>query len=939
MLAISKRVRAGRPLLVPLVIGIGAGATALVIPSQTYWEVSAPSLVVALRLIAGMWAALAASLILSVHALLILEWWHFPVPLVAAVICGEMLRTGVSVYWAAGLQFLAYATPPLVIPGSQTSWPGVCATALLSSGAVTALASTLLCLLPRRSKVLPPHARLRWSHLVFPLINGPVVLCAITLLPGGSPALATLDSRAAYPLLVLLMVTQLACLILSMLLERVCREYGGQLLYRLHRGGRGKLVRGRLPLEVTAQLLPVFRGALRARRLTQRLRAQLLEANKKGESRQRALDKLKHTLRERTEMLTQNLRAHERVRGQLTALLNDIPEPIIFVDDRKRIERVSQATLRWLGHEPTALLGQAVAILTPPSHIGVHPLDLQKDDPEGSGSSRGQMQIAPVRRADGTDRNCAIRTYEFEIANARNHLIQLRDPHRTKQALAALEKARGALKQAHESRYELIGSMSHELRTPLHGLIAMLDMLRDEELSAAGREKLAIAKTSARSLLKLANDVLDLTRFESRGLTFERRRFDIISLIRHVFEEAAPQAASKDLELTVRALDELPPSLIGDPQRIKQVLGNLVTNAIKFTAEGEVRVHVRYRSGVCAIDVIDTGPGIAPDKVEEIFKPFIQVQDSSQQQGAGLGLAISRQLCEAMGGKLWVLDSSPAGSTFRLALPLEASNEESQEDPSLRIFRNPSGRILVVEDHPTNQFVVKSMLDALKCAVTIASSGAEALELLQTGDFDLVLMDCRMPGMDGLEATRRIRNELRKNMPIIAMTANTMPEDIERCNQAGMNDHLPKPFGRAALHDMLCKWLKPQAPDANSVTQKLARFPVLDEEVVDELFENLKWQKPPMRRICETFLATARETLRLLERSSRQEGIDKNLHTLLGTAGMVGARQIEQLAALLQQAVKARRMQEVPALHKHLAVAVASFEREFLQRLDADHAT
>ncbi|HEX7115836.1 MAG TPA: ATP-binding protein [Steroidobacter sp.] len=923
----------GRPRLASLVVGVGAAATAIAIPSQGYWEIAAPALVVVLGLLAGIWAAVAASVLLCAHAVLVLEWWHLAVPLVAAVLCAELLRTGFSLLWPTGLTFLAYATPYFVVPGLQAGWPGVCSMALVYASIITALASMLLWLLPRRSAVLAPHAPLRWSHFLFPLVNGPATLAAVLLLPSGI-ALETLEERTACRLLWLLSIALAVSVTFSMLFELVSRKYGRQLLQRFHRGGRGKLGLHRMPLEVIAQLLPIVREGLRVRRSTQQLRAQLLKASAEGESLQRALEKVKKTLWERSEALARNLRGHERLRGQMNALMSHIPEPILLVDHRKRIERVSQATLRWLGHEPATLTGQPISILTPPTYVGVHPLDLQKDDP---GSSRGKMRIAPVRRADGTDRNCAIQTYEFEIGGARNYLIQLRDPNHTKQALAALQKARAALKHAHESRYELIGSMSHEFRTPLHGLIAMLDMLRDEDLSTAGREKLAIAKASARSLLKLANDVLDLTRFESRGLTFEKQRFDIISLTRQVFEEATPQAASKGLQLTVNNLGELPPSLIGDPQRIKQILTNLVTNAIKFTPQGEIRVHIRYRAKVCTIDVIDTGPGIPPDKVEDIFKPFVQVQDSSQQQGAGLGLAISRQLCEAMGGKLWVLDTSPVGTTFRFTLPLEASNEPCEEDQSLRIFRNPSGHILVVEDHPTNQFVVKSMLDALKCAVTIAGSGTEALELLEKEQFDLILMDCRMPGMDGLETTRRIRNELRLNMPIIAMTANTMPEDIENCKKAGMNDYLPKPFGRTVLHDMLCKWLKPQAPDGDSVTQKLARFPVLDEEIVDELYENLKWQKPPMRRICESFLATARDTLRLLE-GQIQEGLDRNLHTLLGTAGMVGARQIEQLAALLQQTVKAGRMQDVPALHKHLANAVAAFEREFLQKLEADHA-
>ena len=201
-----------------------------------------------------------------------------------------------------------------------------------------------------------------------------------------------------------------------------------------------------------------------------------------------------------------------------------------------------------------------------------------------------------------------------------------------------------------------------------------------------------------------------------------------------------------------------------------------------------------------------------------------------------------------------------------------------------------------------------------------------------------MLMDCRMPGMDGLETTRRIRNELHKSLPIIAMTANTMPEDIQQCMEAGMNDYLAKPFGRSALHEMLSKWLQPAKFDAGSVTQRLAKIPVLDEAVFNELFENLKWQQNPMKRIRDTFLDTVRGTLRLLDEPNRDQ-LRRNLHTLLGTSGMIGARQIEHLAALLQEAVKQKKTEQIAVLKEKFELAIDLFEREFREKLDEKYAS
>lgn len=916
--------------------GIAGGIVGIALLSTVAIEALALTVVIVLGALVGWWAALAASIIQSIHAVAVHEWWHLPGPLLAAALAVQILRKGARPTLAVVPLFLALALSGLLSQEWQADYVAIGTTALVLANALVAAAVLLLWIMPRRGRHLPARARLRWDHLLFVLINGSVAFAAIVLLPDTILATTPRHDGTLDRLLWLTLFAEVVGFGASKSFELASEAGGRQLLEGLIHGKPSKRSLKRMPQETAAHLLAAVRNARRVCRAIERLRSELEEARRELNATQQLRKADAHLLKERSDTLARTLRAYGSTRAQLGAIMRDSPEPILFVDAHKRIERVNQAALRVLGYRQDELVGKPIGMLTPATYIGEHPFDLTVDEAAPSTPQQRQVLVAPIQCAGGTERKLSIRMYSYVVANAQHHLVQLRDPNQTKQALAALARARAALAQAHRSRNEVIGSMSHEFRTPLHGIIAMLDMLRDEDLSANGRQRLAVAKSSARSLLKLANDVLDWTRVESSKLTFERRPFDIVAIIREVFAEVTPQAATKKISLSLAENSNLPPSLIGDPQRVKQIIGNLVTNAVKFSREGEVCVRAGYADGQCTIDVVDTGPGIPPDKYEEIFKPFVRGHENQRLEGAGLGLAICRQICEGMGGKLRVLDSSPAGSTFRFTAPLEASDEVPEDEQSQRIFRNLKGRILVVEDHPTNQFVVKSMLDALKCEATIASNGLEALEALERKEFDLILMDCRMPGIDGLETTRRIRKELGKTLPIIAMTANTMPEDIEECRKAGMNDYLAKPFGRSALHDVLCKWLKPETKSGDqSVTQRLAAVPVVDEAVFNELFENLKWQKPPMRRICDTFLDTARSTVRLLDGPSSVQ-LGRNLHTLRGTAGMIGARQIEHLTILLQEAVNGERAAETPRLRKKLASAIESFERDFVAKVDAE---
>ena len=385
----------------------------------------------------------------------------------------------------------------------------------------------------------------------------------------------------------------------------------------------------------------------------------------------------------------------------------------------------------------------------------------------------------------------------------------------------------------------------------------------------------------------------------------------------------------------------MPRAFIGDPARIKQILTNLLSNALKFTSAGSISLQARYDGRQCVIDVIDTGEGVPDDKRDVIFEPFVQAEPkvSRRAGGAGLGLPISRRLSEAMGGSVVLVESSPRGSTFRVTLTLTASDEEPLEDQSQRILKNPPGRILVVEDHPANQYVAQSLLESLDCTVSVAGTGAEALQLLAGELFDLVFMDCQMPGMDGYETTRRMRATLDRYIPVVAITANAMVDDKQRCLDAGMDDFLPKPFTKSALSDLLCKWLVPgaNAIAGTDLAGRVGELPALALPVFEELWQSLQWRLAPLRKIYDSFLSVAHETLDILQRTAGTgDGLlARRLHTLIGSAGMVGARQVERVAAWLSEAVKADRRAEIENGHTLLAETLRRFEEELERRLDA----
>ena len=474
------------------------------------------------------------------------------------------------------------------------------------------------------------------------------------------------------------------------------------------------------------------------------------------------------------------------------------------------------------------------------------------------------------------------------------------------------------LRRAGQARAEFLAAMSHEIRTPMTGVLGMIDLLSAEELSPMHRGYVDGMKASGRHLLSVINDILDFSRFESGQLELEHTSFSLPDLLERTRSLVNPQAVERGLGLHIELNPHSPPILMGDPMRLKQVLLNLVGNAIKFTDRGAVTVAVS-QTAVDAqgmrirFEVRDTGSGIAAENLERLFVPFTQEDRSISRRfgGSGLGLAISKRLVEAMGGEIGVRSTLGLGSLFYFEVPLKFGDPLTAVvplDPIARVVR--PRRILIAEDVEINREILRTRLGKRGHSLVFAHDGAQALDLVQRQAFDLVLMDVQMPVMDGVDATRRIRKLPApfRDLPILGLTANVMARERERYLAAGMTECLMKPIDWNELEDAIDRHGDGDGDGDNALASAAptTRSPqgLVDTDVLGALREVAG--PDDMNSLIQLGMGTyAGYCEAMLQAPNGAPGIRREVHKLKGSAGTMGLVLINDIASRIDTMLNA----------------------------------
>ncbi len=521
--------------------------------------------------------------------------------------------------------------------------------------------------------------------------------------------------------------------------------------------------------------------------------------------------------------------------------------------------------------------------------------------------------------------------------------VTLDDVTDERAALAAMKQAKELAEEAARTKSDFVANMSHEIRTPMNAVIGMTHLALRADPAPRQRDYLLKIQHSSQHLLGILNDILDFSKIEAGKLSVEQIGFKLDQVLDNVANQISVRAAAKGLRFSQEVGNDVPRYLVGDPLRISQVLLNYASNAVKFTEHGEIALHVRVQSEsaselILHFSVRDTGIGITGEQRQSLFRSFQQADTSITRKygGTGLGLVIARRLAELMGGEVGV-DSTPgAGSTFWFTAKVRrgesGGTDENQPAPP-DTARLAGKRVLLVEDTELNQEVASAMLDDAGLVVDHAGNGAIALEKVSQNSYDIVLMDMQMPVMDGLAATREIRKlPGMTDLPIIAMTANALQGDRERCLAAGMNDHVAKPIDQRVLLGKLLQWTGPEtpgkegkAPQAGMTGHEFAGIDGLDAGLG---LRQALGREALYRKLLSSFVKSQAEMPWRIEAAladSDWPRAEREAHTLKGVAAQIGALEIRTLAEQLEAAIRNREPQE--KLDKTEATLAAALEQ------------
>lgn len=528
----------------------------------------------------------------------------------------------------------------------------------------------------------------------------------------------------------------------------------------------------------------------------------------------------------------------------------------------------------------------------------------------------------------------------YKLGHALNACRQFASLQATQQEMA---QARDAAQAANRAKSNFLATMSHEIRTPLNAVINLSELLLESELTPRQRELVDGICQGGVSLFQLVNDVLDFSKIEAGKMEIQYSNVELRSLLEGVGNLFERQATQKGLQFGLSIAPDVPRMLSCDQTRLRQVLQNLLANAIKFTERGRVHMAIRMTEPNPAgrdlmFQIIDSGIGIRDEEQSKLFEEFHQMDPALNRRfgGSGLGLAIAARLVQMMDGAIGCQSRYGEGSTFWFTLPYQRLPQAATA-PETSLPASLDGKILLVEDSPTNQMVASALLAKVGCQITVVDNGQDAIAAVTAQPFDLVLMDVSMPGMDGLEATRRIRAIMGppSAVPIIAMTAHAFAEDKAACLAAGMNDYLTKPLHREQLHVMLARWLQqqdPVTPGQSAPPSADEAAPIIDEQVLAQLAKDTS--EVVLLKVLDLFLEESKNNLTALEASLANGDwvqFTKLAHAIKSSAGAMGAKALHQISGQLEQLSRQGERSSLPGLCQQLRV----IQTQTKQALDA----
>ena len=650
----------------------------------------------------------------------------------------------------------------------------------------------------------------------------------------------------------------------------------------------------------------------------------------------------------------------------IKAIVDTAADGIITIDQRGKILSFNTAAEEIFGYSAKEITGQSVNILMPEPHRSQHDNYMRRYLESGEGKIiNGRAVVTGVRR-DGSTFPLSLAISAMEIGGEKRFTVIGRDISAEKEAERALIASREAAEAASRAKGDFLANMSHEIRTPMNAVIGLSHLCLQTDLDPKQREYLEKVHHSARSLLRILNDILDFSKIEAGRLEVEEVPFGLDEVLGQLKTLVDTRLADKKLEFKLHRAAEVPPRLLGDPLRLGQVLINLVGNAVKFTEEGEIGVEVEveeaHRDGVSLrFTVRDTGIGMSSEQCARIFQSFSQADTSITRKygGTGLGLAISRQLVGLMGGNIRVESAPGRGSSFIFTLPFGKAEglpdlDQNAGQSNLAAAKISGAHLLLAEDDEVNRLVARELLARVGVRLSTVENGALALERLAHEEFDGVLLDLQMPVMDGISAAKEIRKQERfKKLPIIALTANAMSEDMRRCLEAGIDDHIGKPIEPETMVLTLSKWISPTRPQPlpqtatpqhpaqprnradrlpPSTFKDTGIAPQLPGVLVKESIKRLNGDPALYYQVLRQFQQSQSgvvDRVRQALTSKDMETAERLAHTLKGLSGTIGAVKLEQMAAELEH----RLAQRGEINHHELLLALAAELHPLLQAI------